>query len=92
MGNEMPDKIRCRKDKAHLGNLEDLSLREKELKRIHGLIKDTRAVKFGLINDEMLNWAWDSYRNNRGYPQCPLVRFLCAEAWPRHFEEQSKKI
>jgi asparagine synthase (glutamine-hydrolysing) len=92
MDKMLPEKIRWRTTKAHLGDLQNLGLREKGRSRVLGLIEDSRAVRLGLVDGAKLTQAWKSYWKNSRYPDRPLVRFLCAEAWLRYYEEQSLKL
>lgn len=81
----LPEKIRRRTTKCHLGDIQERGIQEKERRRIQELINDSRAVEMGLVNPDALKKAWESCWNGGEYPARPLVRFLCAEAWLRYY-------
>ncbi len=84
----LPEKIRHRTTKCHLGDIQERGIQEKEICRVQELINDSRAVEMGLVNPDALKKAWDSCWNGEEYPARPLVRFLCAEAWLRYYDRK----
>ena len=84
----LPEKIRNRTTKCHLGDIQERGIKEKETRRVRDLIEHSRAVEMGLVHPGILIKAWDSCWNGGKYPSRPLVRFLCVEAWLRYYDRR----
>lgn len=82
----LPEKIRMRRTKGHGGEIVERGIKEREKHRVLSFINDSLSVRMGLVHNDALVKAWDSYWNTGKYPARPLVRFLCAEAWLRNYD------
>jgi asparagine synthase (glutamine-hydrolysing) len=87
MKGMLPEPVRRRITKAHGGDLQALGMKERETSRVCSLINNSRAVQIGLVDPARLSRAWEVFRDTEKVPARPLVRYLCAEAWLRHYEK-----
>ncbi len=92
MKGMLPENIRTRVSKAHVGDLQDRGLKYEEKGRVETLLHDPVSVRLGLVRQGSLKEAWNSYLEGTGYPARPLVRFLCVEAWLRGYEKRFGRI
>jgi len=93
MAGYLPDRIRWRRSKAHLGQLQMQGLKEKEQLKILALLTDSRTVKLGLVDGEGLSKAFHSYwEDDSSLDEWSnhvtfLDSYLFAEQWLRYNEK-----
>jgi len=88
--SKIPQEIRWRNSRTHLGEVEDRGLMDKEKNKIIKLIEGSLLAEKGFVSQPDLDAAWNLYWH-ASYPIQPLRGFVCAESWLRYYEKIKKE-
>ncbi len=94
----LPERIRWRRSKAHLGQLQVQGLKEKEREKILPLLTDSRMVKLDLVDGACLSktfhsyWEDDSSSDEWSNLVTFLDSYLFVEQWLRYNEKNKEEF
>ncbi len=88
----LPEKVRQRTRLVHFLDLVDRGLRDEERDRVKALLRKSQVVENGLLDHKEISNLWEAYWRGEvdAYEARRLSGFLCAEAWLRHRERQTR--